>query len=88
MRLCDLRQKEVINSCDCERLGYVCDIIFDCCSGKIEKLIVPGPCHLWGFLGHDQEYVIPFHCIVKIGPDVILVNINAKEFLFPCQLDL
>ena len=26
MRICDLRQKEVINIKDCKRLGYVCDI--------------------------------------------------------------
>ena len=30
MRICDLRQKEVINIKDCKRLGYVCDIEFDC----------------------------------------------------------
>ena len=29
MRICDLRQKEVINIKDCKRLGYVCDIEFD-----------------------------------------------------------
>ncbi len=88
MRFCELRQKEVINCCDCERLGYVCDVIFDPCTGCIEKIIVPGPCRIWGFLGHDQEYVIPFRCVCKIGPDVILVDINAKELLFPCKLEL
>ena len=29
MRICDLRQKEVINIKDCKRLGYVYDIEFD-----------------------------------------------------------
>ena len=29
MRLCELRDKEVINVCDGERLGNVCDIDFD-----------------------------------------------------------
>ena len=29
MRLCELREKEVINICDGEKLGNVCDIDFD-----------------------------------------------------------
>lgn len=29
VRLCELRDKEVINVCDGERLGNVCDIDFD-----------------------------------------------------------
>ena len=42
MRICDLRQKEVINIKDCKRLGYVCDIEFDRKTGCITQLIVPG----------------------------------------------
>ena len=42
MRICDLRQKEVINIKDCKRLGYVCDIEFDRKTGCITHLIVPG----------------------------------------------
>ena len=41
MRICDLRQKEVINIKDCKRLGYVCDIEFDRKTGCITHLIVP-----------------------------------------------
>ena len=66
MRLCELREKEVINSCDCKRLGCVVDIEFDCSSGQIEALIVPGPGKICGFLGTDSEYVIPFHCVKRI----------------------
>ena len=29
MRICDLREKEVINICDGERLGFVEDVEFD-----------------------------------------------------------
>ena len=38
MRICDLRQKEVINIKDCKRLGYVCDIEFDRKTGCITHL--------------------------------------------------
>ncbi len=84
MRICDLRQKEVINCCNCERLGFVCDVIFDPCTGCITKLIVPGPCKIWGILGHEQEYIIPFACIKKIGTDIILVDIDPLSCLVNC----
>ena len=29
MRLCELEEKEVINACDCKRLGFVADLIID-----------------------------------------------------------
>ena len=41
MRLCDFQQKEVINACDCRKLGYVADLVFDECTGCIESVIVP-----------------------------------------------
>lgn len=81
MRNCELRQKEVINVCDGSRLGFATDLIFDLESGCIEALIVPGPCKLWGILGRDQEYVIPFCCICNVGPDVILVEIKVEDCL-------
>lgn len=85
MRICELREKEVINCRDCQRLGFVGDIEFNLCTGVIETLIVPGPCKILGFLGHDQEYIIPWKCVRQIGPDIILVDINAPELLFKCN---
>ena len=41
MRLCEAREKEVINLCDCKRLGYVEDVLFDCCTGKVEAFVIP-----------------------------------------------
>ena len=81
MRMCELKQKEVINCRDGERLGFVCDLEFDIHSGCILKLIVPGPCKIWGILGRDHEYIINFCCIKQIGTDVILVDIDADKAL-------
>lgn len=78
MKMCDLRQKEVINECDCKRLGFVADLEFDICTGCIEAIIVPGPCKVFGVFGRDTEYVIPFNCIKQIGPDIILVQYAIK----------
>lgn len=85
MRLCELREKEVINICDGERLGNVCDIDFDIETGRICALIVPGPCKILGILGRDHEYIIPYGAIRQIGSDVILVEINIEKCLHKCQ---
>ena len=81
MRICELREKEVINICNCKRLGCVVDIEMNICDGCVEAIINPGPGKICGFLGTDSEYVIPFSCIKKIGPDIILVEIQEEKFL-------
>lgn len=81
MRLCELREREVINACDCKRLGCVADLVFDCCSGCVEAIVVPAPGKLCGFWGTDSEFVIPFSCVKKIGPDIILVEIQEEKVL-------
>ncbi|MCU6747979.1 MULTISPECIES: PRC-barrel domain-containing protein [Lachnospiraceae] len=81
MRICELREKEVINICNCKRLGCVVDIEMNICDGCVEAIIIPGPGKICGFLGTDSEYVIPFACIKKIGPDIILVEIQEEKFL-------
>lgn len=79
MRICELRQKEVINERDCKRLGFVCDVDIDICTGKIISIIVPGPCKVWGIIGRDHEFVINFCCIKQIGSDIIIVNIDEEK---------
>ncbi|MDO5519495.1 MAG: YlmC/YmxH family sporulation protein [bacterium] len=86
MRIYDLRQKEVINACNCERLGFVGDVEIDIETGCILKIIVPGPCKVWGILGRDTEYVIDWASIRQIGPDIILVDVNLEDVLTKCKL--
>ncbi|MTR77187.1 YlmC/YmxH family sporulation protein [Ruminococcus faecis] len=80
MRFCELKEKEVVNICNGKCLGGVVDLQINVCSGAIEALIVPGPGKFCGFFGTDSEYVIPFACIKKIGPDIILVEIKEEKF--------
>ena len=79
MRLCELEEKEVINACDCKRLGFVADLIIEECTGRIESLIVPKSGKLCGFFCDGEEYVIPYACVKKIGPDIILVEIHERN---------
>ena len=79
MRFCELQQKEVINMCDCKCLGNVCDLEFDEKDGCIEEIIVPGPGKVFGCFCREFELCIPWCQIVKIGPDIILVDIDEKD---------
>ena len=81
MRICELREKEVINICNCKRLGCVVDIEMNICDGCVEAIIIPGPGRICGFLGTDCEYVFPFACCKIIGPDIVLVEIQEEKFL-------
>ena len=85
IRFCAFRNKEVINMCNCKRLGCVTDLLIDVCSGCIEAIILPGPGKICGFLGYDAEYIIPYQCIRKVGPDIILVEILEDKFLNGCK---
>ena len=79
MRLCELQDKEVINACDCKKLGYIADLIIDECNGCIEAFIIPKTGKFCNFFGDSGEYIIPYKCIKKIGPDIILVEIHEDE---------
>lgn len=76
MTFCELKCKEVVNLCDGSKLGNICDLEIDEKSGRIEAIIVPGPCRFFGLLRSDEELVIPFCKITKIGEDCILVEVK------------
>lgn len=73
-RIADLRCKEVINLCDGSRLGYVGDVEIDVLCGRVVAIVVPGRCRLFGLLGREEDHVIPWEAIEKIGGDIILVR--------------
>jgi YlmC/YmxH family sporulation protein len=70
----DLQTKDVVNVADGKRLGSIGDIDINLSNGKIEAVIISGPGKVLGFFGKDEEVVIPWRNIVKIGADVILVR--------------
>ena len=80
-RMYDLRQKEVINTSDGARYGFVSDMEIDTEEGKILSLIVPGPGRVLGVFGRDQEYRIAWSSIIKIGEDIVLVECDSNTAL-------
>ena len=75
--LMDLRCKEVVNIGNGACLGCVSDVEFDTCTALICSLIIYGRPRFFGLLGREDDYVLPWNCIVRIGNDIILVE--AKE---------
>ena len=73
-RFSDFRYKEVINVRSGTRLGYVCDAEFQYPDGRITALIVPGRCRYLGLFGREEDYILPWECISRIGEDIILVE--------------
>ena len=73
-RFSDFRYKEVINVKTGSRLGYVCDAQFQSPEGRITALVVPGRARYLGFFGREEDYVLPWECITRVGDDIILVE--------------
>ena len=78
MRIAELRYKEIINVCSGHRLGYVSDADFDIHTGQLRALIVPGPCRFFGLFGREDDYILPFDCISRIGSDIILIEVHGE----------
>ena len=83
IRVAELHCKEVICIADGQRLGFVCDVEVTIPDGQVVAIVVPGKGRLLGLIGCKDDYVIPWRCIRKIGPDIILVDIKPCDCLFP-----
>lgn len=70
----ELRYKEVIDIHSGFRLGYVCDAEYDDAEGRLLSLITPGRAKLFGLLGREDDYILPWTCIARVGRDIILVD--------------
>ena len=74
-------KKEVINCCDCKKLGYIDDLIIDDCKGCIEALSKYPERWENGvtFLEMEQSISYHFPASKEIGPDLILVEIHEEK---------
>lgn len=70
----DLKLKEVINVIDGKRMGNITDIEIDVETGRLTAIVVPGIGKFLGLFGRNEDVVIPWDKISKIGMDVILVE--------------
>ncbi|MFE8698993.1 YlmC/YmxH family sporulation protein [Cytobacillus sp. FJAT-54145] len=74
VRISEFQIKDVVNVADGKKLGNIGDIEINLTNGKIEAIIISGAGKVLGFFGKDEEVIIPWKNILKIGEDVILVR--------------
>lgn len=80
MSLSELKQKDVVNILDGRRLGRVIDLEFRAEDGCVEALVVPGETKVGNLLrGERCGIVIPWCKIIKIGENVILVQLDQGD---------
>ena len=79
----DLHCKEVICVSDGRRLGFVSDARIELPEGRLVAIIVPCPCRLAGLVGKQEDYIIPWKNICRIGPDIILVDADPEKCRAP-----
>ena len=83
MKFTDLQCKEVICVSNGQRLGFVTDVLVEIPDGNICSIVVPCPCRFPGGLGRHDDYIIPWNCIKKIGPDIVLVDAKPNDCRVP-----
>lgn len=74
LKTSDLKLKEVISVSDGKRMGNITDIEIDVETGRLTAIVVPGVGKFLGLFGRNEDVVIPWDKINKIGMDVILVE--------------
>lgn len=75
VKISDLRMREVVNVTNGKKLGLIKDIEIDLDAGRIKSVVLPGNSRVLGFLGRNEDVVVPWHQIKKLGMDVILVEV-------------
>lgn len=75
----DLNCKEVICVGDGRRLGFINDVIIQLPKGEVSAIVVPGRCKMWGLGSPRDDFVIPWCKICRIGPDIVLVDIDPDS---------
>lgn len=79
----DMRYKEVINNSNGCRLGMVCDVEIDTCSGRLTAIIIYGSGRFFGLFGKNPDIRIPWEDICVIGDDTVLVRYNTPIYNEP-----
>ncbi|MGY3713998.1 YlmC/YmxH family sporulation protein [Sutcliffiella cohnii] len=78
VKISEFQIKDVVNVSEGKKLGTIGDIDINLATGKIEAIIVSGSGKMLGLFNKEQEIIIPWRNIVKIGADVILVRHQTK----------
>lgn len=75
IKVSDLRVRDVVNILDGKKLGNIVDIDLDLEHGKVLSLVLPGRTRGFSFFSRREEVIVPWSKIIRIGRDVILVEV-------------
>lgn len=78
LRISEIRDKEVINLYNGQRMGYITDFEVDLDKGSVIGIIIPGEGKVMSFFLKTNDIIIHWSKIVKIGNDTILVNLKDE----------
>ena len=81
VKFTELQCKEVICVSDGRRLGFVNDVLVEVPEGRVHALVVPAQCQKLGM--RRDDYIIPWDCIRRIGPDIVLVDVKCDDCRVP-----
>ena len=79
VKISEFQIKDVVNISDGKKLGNIGDIDINLTTGKIEAIVISRSGRVLGFFGKDEDIVLPWRNILKIGEDVILVRYNGID---------
>lgn len=73
-RIDELKNKQVVCLKTGSVIGNVCDMEINSDTGAIISIIIYGKMHFLGFLGRDNDIIIPWSEVSVIGDETILVT--------------
>jgi YlmC/YmxH family sporulation protein len=81
IKISEFQLKDVVNVSNGRKLGNIGDIDINIQTGRIDAVIIGGAGKVLGFFGRDEDIIIPWKNILKIGEDVILVRHTDSTML-------
>lgn len=79
IKISELRSRDVINILDGKKLGNISDIDLDIDNGRVLGLVLPGHNRRFALFSRKEELSVPWNKIVRIGRDVILVEVPVAN---------
>lgn len=79
MKFSEFQAKDVVNISDGKRLGHIGDLDIDLETGKIDAIILGSYGKAFAFFNRNEEIVISWSDIIKIGKDVVFVRYHESH---------
>ena len=51
---------------------------FDDREGCLTSLVTPGKPRFFGLMGREDDYILPWSSIVRVGTDIVLVEVKGE----------